>query len=82
LNEVKDYHEFIQRRGLHGNLYRKKAPVSYQLLVFLYVCGAVGSDSNFKKVASCVKISHKLVQIFVERCTRDLKSKLEADTIK
>ena len=81
VNEVKDYHEFIQRRGPHGNLYRKKAPVSYQLLVFLYVCGAVGSDANFKKVASRFKISHGLVQIFVERCTRALKSKLEVDTI-
>jgi hypothetical protein len=81
VNEVKDYHEFIQRRGLHGNLYCKKAPVSYQLLVFLYVRGAVGYDANFKKVASHFKISHGLVQIFVERCTRALKSKLEVDTI-
>jgi hypothetical protein len=49
--------------------------------VFLYVCGAVGSDANFKKVASRFMISHLLVQIFVERCTRALKSKLEVDTI-
>jgi hypothetical protein len=37
--------------------------------VFLDVCGASGSDANYKKVASRFAISHGLVQIFVDRCT-------------
>jgi hypothetical protein len=31
-----------------------------QLLVFLYVCGALGSDTNYKKVASRFAISFTL----------------------
>jgi len=70
VEEVKDYQEFLPIQGRHSSLYRKKAPVTSQLLVFLYVCGASGSDANYKKVASRFAISHGLVQIFVDRCTR------------
>jgi hypothetical protein len=56
VNDVKEYREFKPRRGRYGSLYRPKAPVQNQLLVFLYVLGAVGSDANYKKVASRFKI--------------------------
>jgi hypothetical protein len=81
VDEVKDYWEFRPRIGRHGRLYRRKAPVQNQLLVFLYVLGASGSDANYKKVASRFKISHGLVQIFVERCTRALISTFQSDVI-
>ena len=61
VEEVKDYQEFLPIQGRHSNLYRKKAPVMSQLLVFLYVCGASGSDANYKKVASRFAILHGLV---------------------
>jgi len=52
VDEVKDYWEFRPRVGRYGRLYRRKAPIQNQLLVFLYVLGASGSDANFKRVAS------------------------------
>jgi hypothetical protein len=81
VDQVKEYWEFVPRVGRYGRLYRPKAPVQNQLLVFLYVLGASGSDANYKKVASRFKISHGLVQIFVERCTRALISIFQTDVI-
>jgi hypothetical protein len=81
VEEVKKYWEFCPRIGRHGRLYHRKAPVQNQLLVFLYVLGASGSDANYKNVASRFKISHGLVQIFVERCTRALISVFQEDVI-
>ncbi len=52
VDEVKDYWEFCPRVSRHGRLYHCKAPIQNQLLVFLYVLGASGSDANYKKVAS------------------------------
>jgi len=81
VEEVKDYQEFLPIQGRHSSLYRKKAPVTSQLLVFLYVCGASGSDANYKKVASRFAISHGLVQIFVDRCTRAIIRTLQSQVI-
>jgi hypothetical protein len=81
VEDIKDYQEFQQWQGRYGSLYCPKAPVINQLLVFLYVLGAVGSDANYKKVASRFKISHGLVQIFVERCTRALISRFQSEVI-
>jgi hypothetical protein len=79
--DIKDYQEFQQQQGRYGNLYRPKAPLKNQLLVFLYVLGAVGSDANYKKVASRFKISHGSVQIFVERCTRAIISAFQSEVL-
>ncbi len=46
-----------------------------------HVLVPVGSDANYKKVASQFKISHGLVQIFVELCTRALISTFQSDVI-
>jgi len=45
------------------------------------VCGASGSDANYKKVASRFAILHGLVQIFVDRCTRAIISTLQSQVI-
>jgi hypothetical protein len=44
VDEVKNYCEFCPRYGRYGRLYCPKSPVQNQLLVFLYVLGASGSD--------------------------------------
>jgi hypothetical protein len=72
---VADYWEF-QR-----TLYRPQAPVKYQLLTLLFVLGCYGTDSNYKKIGSRFGISHGLVQIFVDRCTRAVLSELRNDAI-
>jgi len=59
------YWGFHRRQGKLGALYCPQAPVKYQLLVFLYVLGAAGSDANRKKVASRFKISNGIVKIFI-----------------
>jgi hypothetical protein len=78
---IKDYSGFHRRRGALGDLYRPQAPVKYQLLVFLYVLGASGSDANYKRVASRFKISNGTVKIFVDRCTKAVLELLENDAV-
>ena len=78
---VADYWEFQRTVGEMGSLYRPQAPVKYQLLTLLFVLGCSGTDSNYKKIGSRFGISHGLVQIFVDRCTRAVLSELRNDAI-
>ena len=79
--EIRYYHEFQPRVDRFGRQYPRKASVEQQLLVFLYSLGADGSDSNYKKIGTRFQISHGIVQIFIDRCTRAIKSMFEHEVI-
>jgi hypothetical protein len=67
--EIRNYHEFQPRVDCFGRQYARKVSVEQQLLVFLYLCGADGFDSNYKIIGARFQISYGVVQIFIERCT-------------
>jgi len=79
--EIRYYHEFQPRVDRFGRQYPRKASVEQQLLVFLYSLGADGSDSNYKKIGTRFQISNGIVQIFIDRCTRAIKSMFEHEVI-
>jgi hypothetical protein len=81
VEELKEYQEFLPKVDRFGRQHIRRTSVQHQLLVFLYVCGADGSDANYKKVASRFSISHGIVQIFVERCTRAIISLFQNDVL-
>lgn len=78
---IKDFWQFHRRCGGLGEMYRPQAAVAHQLLIFLYVLGASGSDANYKKVGTRFKIGHGTIQLYVERCTKAVLSLLEADSV-
>jgi len=61
-------------------LYR--APVKYQILVFLHVLNTSGSEANFSKVGTRFKISHGIAKCFVERCTKAILYLLEKEAVR
>jgi hypothetical protein len=79
--EIRYYHEFQPRVDCFGRQYPRKASVEQQLLLFLYSLGADGSDSNYKKIGTRFQFSHGIVQIFIDRCTRAIKSMFEHEVI-
>jgi hypothetical protein len=72
---------FQRKRNVNGTFYKPQCPVKYQLLILLYVLGASGSDSNYRKVGSCFYVSSGAVQLYVDRCTAAIISSVEHEVI-
>jgi hypothetical protein len=72
---------FRRKSNLNGTFYKPQFPVKYQLLILLYVLGASGSDSNYRKVGSRFKISSGAVRLYVDRCTAAIISTLEHEVV-
>ena len=55
--------------------------MKYQLLIFLYVLGATGSDAQHRKIRSRFNISVGTIHLYVERCTDAVLQLLEKDAV-
>ncbi len=81
LDYIKDFEGFKRSTGEHGVLYTPQAPVKYQLLIFLYVLGATGSDAQYRKIRSRFNISVGTIHLYVDRCTDAVLQILEKDAV-
>ena len=72
---------FKRKRNAKGTFCKPQFPVKYQLLLLLYVLGASGSDSNYRKVGSRFHISSGAVRLYVDHCTAAIISTLEHEVV-
>jgi hypothetical protein len=83
--KLHDYMEscdcFSQKQKPNGIFYKPQCPVKYQLLIFLYVIGATGSNGIYRKVGSRFNISSGAVRLYVDRVTHAILDTIECNTV-